>query len=582
MNQLLIGGSFRQFRKWIGSGIVKINISGQKYMNFNPNGGINGAYISVRAIERDNDGKYLIAGNLLQYNDVSCRGLLRVDANGVPDSSFDIGNGVGYITPNSIEAIGIQADNKIVAGGIFSQFNSVTKNNIVRLKANGSIDSSFITATGLNLENNGFDGSVSTIFIQADDKILIGGSFTKYRGIACKKIIRLLANGDIDNSFIYGSGFNYPVSKILELSDGRIMVGGSFSTYNGNNCNNLVILTQNGSVDLSFNSGQGLSGAYSIDDFIELSTSKFLVAIGSLDTWNNQNLDGLIRLNPDGSVDGSYDLSEKFDRSVTDVILLSENKILVSGFFTKKGNHNCKGLVRLDSNGQIDLSFSTGTGVGFDPGGFSRIKMIQTIGQDYVIVGGNFISYNGIGKNRLTKIRISDVNLPIKLLSFSGKKGINSNQLSWSTTSEINFRRYEIERSTNGRDFTKIGHINSNELKEVIKYYSFIDDNPKEGINYYRIKILDKDNSYAYSNIVSILNGGQTEFLLSPNPVSDYISIPEDALLSKFTLLNANGQFIKGGKIETYKLNVSDLPGGFYFLIIESKDVNNRYRFVKM
>lgn len=47
-------------------------------------------------------------------------------------------------------------------------------------------------------------------------------------------------------------------------------------------------------------------------------------------------------------------------------------------------------------------------------------------------------------------------------------------------------------------------------------------------------------------------------------------------------LLNANGQFIKGGKLETYKLNVSDLHDGIYFLIIESKEVNNRYRFVKM
>ncbi|HQW13138.1 MAG TPA: T9SS type A sorting domain-containing protein, partial [Saprospiraceae bacterium] len=171
---------------------------------------------------------------------------------------------------------------------------------------------------------------------------------------------------------------------------------------------------------------------------------------------------------------------------------------------------------------------------------------------------------------------------PLELISFTGRKNGDENVLSFMTTKGKNVTGFDIQRSEDGRNFGTIGTLAISTACEALCKYGYVDRQPVKGFNYYRIKILDKDNSYAYSNIVSILNGGQTEFLLSPNPVSDYISIPEDALLSKFTLLNANGQFIKGGKIETYKLNVSDLPGGFYFLIIESKDINNRYRFVKM
>ena len=172
--------------------------------------------------------------------------------------------------------------------------------------------------------------------------------------------------------------------------------------------------------------------------------------------------------------------------------------------------------------------------------------------------------------------------LPLELISFTGRKNGDENVLTFMTTKGKNVKGFDIQRSEDGRNFGTIGTLAISTACEALCKYGYVDRQPVKGFNYYRIKILDKDNSYAYSNIVSILNGGQTEFLLSPNPVSDYISIPEDALLSKFTLLNANGQFIKGGKIETYKLNVSDLPGGFYFLIIESKDINSRYRFVKM
>lgn len=124
---LIIGGSFEKYRKWIGNGIIKISQSGQKYINFNANKGINGPVSSIRAVTKDNNGKYLIAGNILQYNDKSCRGLLRVDENGQADSAFDIGVGVDLGEEDLIISVDVQSDDKIIAVGSFSHFNYILK-----------------------------------------------------------------------------------------------------------------------------------------------------------------------------------------------------------------------------------------------------------------------------------------------------------------------------------------------------------------------------------------------------------------------------------------------------------------------
>ncbi|MFZ1229664.1 MAG: T9SS type A sorting domain-containing protein [Saprospiraceae bacterium] len=580
---LIIGGSFEKYRKWIGNGIIKISQSGQKYINFNANKGINGPVSSIRAVTKDNNGKYLIAGNILQYNDKSCRGLLRVDENGQADSAFDIGVGVDLGEEDLIISVDVQSDDKIIAVGSFSHFNYILKKNIVRLNPDGSIDPSFITATGTNSSNNGFDGPVTTVHIQADGRILLGGSFTKYRGISCKNMVRLLSNGDIDNSFLIGSGFNYPVQIIKELTNGNIMIGGSFSSYNGTTCNNLVILTQSGLIAPGFNSGQGLSGAYSIYDIIELPTSKFLVAIQG-DTWNNQNLDGLIRLNADGSVDASFDLSAKFDGSIKDISLLADNKILVGGLFNKKGIQFCKGLVRLESDGQIDLSFDTGAGVGVDPFDYGNtgVSSMQVMDDNSVIIGGNFSSFNWIGKNRLAKINLSSVGLPLTLISFTGQKELNFNQINWTSSFEVYFKGYEVQKSRDGHNFVKIGFVLSKHAKDNEQNYLFSDTQVNEALNYYRLKMVDEDNSFSYSKILSVSNLEEEPISLFPNPVIDDLFISKGYENNSFLILNANGQLIKKGILVNNKINLKELNVGIYYLQVNSNNGNNSYKFVKI
>jgi uncharacterized delta-60 repeat protein len=141
----------------------------------------------------------------------------------------------------------LQSDGKILVGGDFTTFNGITANKLVRLNANGSVDTSFSVGSG-------FDGKIYALTLQNDSKILVGGSFSSYNGQTNKRIVRLNSNGNQDASFVTGSGFSGgTVRTIIVQSNGRIIVGGSFSgNYNGTAVKRMLRLLQDGTYDASF------------------------------------------------------------------------------------------------------------------------------------------------------------------------------------------------------------------------------------------------------------------------------------------------------------------------------------------
>ena len=169
---------------------------------------------------------------------------------GAKDPSFDTGVPVGF--DSNVSTILQQSDGKILVGGWFTSYQGVAANRIIRLNSDGTRDPSFNTGTG-------FDFDVDTLAIQTDGKILVGGWFTSYQEVAANRIIRLNSNGSIDTSFNIGTGFNNTVSTLAIQSDGKIVVGGQFTTYQGVSANRIVRLNSNGSIDTSFNIGTGFN-----------------------------------------------------------------------------------------------------------------------------------------------------------------------------------------------------------------------------------------------------------------------------------------------------------------------------------
>jgi uncharacterized delta-60 repeat protein len=152
------------------------------------------------------------------------------DPDGTPDTAFTTNTGTGF--DNDVFSVAVQADGKIVLGGGFTTLNGATGvNYIARLNADGTPDTAFTTNTG-----TGFDNIPFSVAVQADGKIVLGGFFTTLNSVTgVNRIARLNADGTPDTAFTTntGTGFDNSVFSVAVQADGKIVVGGFFTTLNG-------------------------------------------------------------------------------------------------------------------------------------------------------------------------------------------------------------------------------------------------------------------------------------------------------------------------------------------------------------
>lgn len=133
---------------------------------------------------------------------------------------------------------------------------------------------------------------------------------------------------------------------------------------------------------------------------------------------------------------------------------------------------------------------------------------------------------NGVISNIATVyIVVNNEPLPVTLLSFTARRQQQTSLLQWQTEKEVNFSHYDISRSNNGRQWTTIGTVPATTSTSVVNNYSFIDQAPLEGNNFYRLIMRDKDNTFTYSRIQVVYFEPVNWVKLSPNPVTDNLTI---------------------------------------------------------
>jgi hypothetical protein len=143
----------------------------------------------------------------------------------------------------------------------------------------------------------------------------------------------------------------------------------------------------------------------------------------------------------------------------------------------------------------------------------------------------------------------SNGGLPVKLLSFAGKKDGEGIVLAWQTASEVNNAQFEIERSNNNTDWINIGSVKGNGTTNLTSRYQFIDNSPsiakQEPSLYYRLKQIDFDGAYEYSKTILIEDKDLNEGIISPNPFTNNLSIEVNSLntgLGKLKIIDAMGK----------------------------------------
>ena len=355
--KIIIGGSFSEYNTVSRKGIVRINADGTLDTSFNPGTGIHVitgmSTIGINALKELPDGKIIIAGNFESYNDIPKRNMARLNADGSLDTGFTLDSRI----TSTIRSIALQPDGKMIITGSISVGGS--KKGIARINADGTLDETFSSnLTSLITHTPDF----YTALLLPDGKILIGGTIGRTPAVFTM-VERLNADGTKDTSFTsitYTTSApnvsNGAVNSLALQPDGKIIVGGGFSYLAGNvTKRNIMRFNADGTYDASFNTGSGTG----------------ISPIGKINA---------IKIFPDG-------------------------KMIIAGNFNTYNGISRNGLARLNADGTLDTSFTIGTGFELNSvNSFPSVQDMKLLDDENILIAGNFTLYNGVTRNRIAKI----------------------------------------------------------------------------------------------------------------------------------------------------------------------------------
>lgn len=328
--KVLIGGAFTLFDGIPRNCIARLHPNGSLDTSFDPGTGVLGGFFGftiVYAVALQPDGKLLIGGNFTIYNGSSRRGIARLNSDGSLDASFNPGTGVGVFSGYAVYQLALQPDGKVLIGGPFTAYNGTTVGRIARLNPDGSLDTTFNVGMG----SVGANGDVWRLALQPDGRVIIGGEFTLYNGVARNRIARLGANGLLDPTFDPGTGPDNYVLALLALPADRVLISGEFTTYNGTSRVRVARINANGSIDTSFNPGTGADNAVSA---LTMQPDGRVLIGGNFTLYDGLAINRIARINADGTRDTGFNPGMGADGPVDAICTQPDGKVLIGGDFT--------------------------------------------------------------------------------------------------------------------------------------------------------------------------------------------------------------------------------------------------------
>jgi uncharacterized delta-60 repeat protein len=409
--KMVIVGTFSSVKNASGSKVARscvarLNGDGSLDESFNPGAGFTGgitngysiptAYYCARQNAGASAGKVVIEGDFTFFDGHSVSGLARLNSDGSFDSSFDPGSAVGYAP--SVSGLLVQADDKIIVFGSFLTFNGVPVHNIVRLDISGQLDNGFNVGTFDNYDDS---PAVLTAVQQADGKLIVGGIFHSLAGTTGNNVARLKTDGTLDTTFdapACGALASNVRTVLVRSSENKLLIGGYFASYDNQPRNNIAVTNQDGSLDSAFAT---LSGA---TDFIPeiyaigIQPDGKILAGGFFTSLNGAPHYNLVRLNPDSTIDPTFDPNLGTVGSVRALLIQPDGKIVIAGNILAVNGIRRGRLARLNADGTLDASFDPGTGAD---------NTIYALAQDAAgntYIGGAFTNFNGVSRTRLAKV----------------------------------------------------------------------------------------------------------------------------------------------------------------------------------
>jgi len=340
--------------------------------------------VSATDIIEQPDGKFIFAGTFQTYKGESYNKIIRLNTDFSIDTSFVIG--AGFNTGASVNAIALQSDGKILCGGTFTGYSGTSIARIIRLNSDGSRDTTFQSGTGAT-------GTINSILVQPDNKILVGGAITQYSGVSLSGITRLNIDGSIDPSFTCSLSSVSMAAMALQ-SNGKIVITGGFTTVNATSINRIARLETNGSTDATFSAGTGFNLAGTA---VNVESDGKIMVVGSFSGYNGNASSRIIRLNSDGSIDNTFVVGTGVTAGggLPNILSISKrnNRYVATGTFSEYQGITEGMIIGLNNDGSIDSTFNTGTGFTFSANA-SPHNLIKSNGE-IIVIGRDLATYRG-------------------------------------------------------------------------------------------------------------------------------------------------------------------------------------------
>ncbi len=271
-------------------------------------------------------------------------------------------------------------DGKILFGGFFTSMGGVNRNAIARVNADGTLDSSF----NLGLDSG---SNILSLVLQPNGKILVGGEFSSVAGQPGQGILRLNSDGSLDQLFeAKASGRVYAVAQ---QADGRIIIGGSFTTVNDEPRRYIARLNPDGSLDQSF--------ALDLDRAVEailVQPNGDIIIGGWFSNVANTGIQHLARVTAAGTVDLSF--SPQPNNWIQSLALEPDGSVLIGGLFTRVGNFDRSFMARVEASGAVDPWF--------DPSINTSITRIVRQPDGKILIGGQITSVGGVPREGIARL----------------------------------------------------------------------------------------------------------------------------------------------------------------------------------
>lgn len=387
---------------------------------------------------RFSDGSLVVAGEFQQVHFTPRNLIAKISANGVVDQVFTPRFAGSFYT--RIASVAVTAGNRVLVGGDFTTVNDQPRSGLARLLSNGALDTTFDpTALG--------SGTINGIWPQPDGKILVAGYFSE---LGSYRVIRLLSNGSMDSTWVlpktYGFEFNavasagagYLVGGRLSLNggggtallkttgvgavdstfaarlerpggvetlepqpDGKLLIGGAFTSVNGTPRSNLARLNHDGSLDATFAETK-VHGR--VARILRGPDGKIWLG-GEFPGVSMASRRGLARLNADGTLDPAFYAQMAAGSSAADLALTSDGKLLACGLLTPV-NSSASLLLRFNANGTTDTTFKP-PGLGTIGFGGVRIASIAALPDDRIMISGSFTQVGGLTRHAVARLLTS-------------------------------------------------------------------------------------------------------------------------------------------------------------------------------